>query len=194
MLVAHEVGHALSRHCRKPGFGPDTGFRCHELDPDGTTYRLTWRSKWLDEGVTVLWEELSVNDGSTLPERDDAGDIYPWYREAVRALMAALNLDQDTMLRAYFGNEAACALLEARVRQRFNCALGELDVITLLTEIDFTRKLFRGEPVRHQLVHQKIRVLRRGQLVSERQNSELIAKWRKLAQIFPNLTLIEPIA
>lgn len=184
LIVAHEVGHALS--CRREQ--QQRGFLRLQQQPDGLWHGLG--ANWFDEGVTLLWEELSVNDGSTLPERHDPSDVYCWYRDATLALLEVLELNQETALRAYFGNNDSRAAVEARAQQRFHCRLDDLRHVGLYQKIEFTRRLVRGEPIQHKLPGATSKVRRDG-VLQTKPNTEIIEKWRRLAEIFPNLTLIE---
>lgn len=186
LIVAHEVGHAFSlRQARQ-----QIGLLQLQRRADGQWQRHG--SKWLGEGVTVLWEELSVNDGSTLPERHDPDNTYCWYREATRELLRQLTIGQETVLAAYFGNDAARAAVEIHIVQRFGCTLDDLKYVALCQKISFTRRLFNRELVQHTIRTGNVHVRRDGLLITEKPNTELIERWRKLAQIFPNLSLIEP--
>lgn len=186
LIVAHEVGHALSLRQEQR----QSGFLRLQPRPDGRWQRLG--NKWLNEGITVLWEELSVNDGTTLPTRHDPDDTYCWYREATLALLRELALDQETALEAYFGNHTARAVIEAYVIRRFGCTLDDLQQVTLYQKIAFTRRLLHGEPVEHKIRTGNIRVQRDGIMIAVKPDVQIADDWRQLATIFPNLTLIEP--
>lgn len=186
LIVAHEVGHALSFRSERL----QIGFLKLQLGPDGRWKRLG--NKWFDEGVTVLWEEMSVNDRSTLPERQDPNNVYCWYRDATLALLQVLAIGQETLLAAYFSNDAARTAIEAQVLQRFNCLIDDLQPVGLYQNIAFTRRLFGGEPVEHKIPNATVKVRRGGKLMTMPPDTELIADWRELAAIFPNLRLIEP--
>lgn len=186
VVVAHEVGHALSLRQEQR----QSGFLRLQPRPDGRWQRLG--NKWLDEGTTVLWEELSVNDGSTLPSRRDPDDAYCWYREATLALLQELSLDQETALAAYFGGHTARAVIAMNVIRRFGCTLDDLQRVALYQKIGFTRQLLHGEPVEHKIRTGHVRVQPAGILVTEKPDRQLADDWRQLATIFPNLTLIKP--
>lgn len=186
LIAAHEVGHALSMRQEQQ----QIGFLRLERRPDGQWQRRG--NKWLDEGATVLWEELSVNDGSTLPERLDPDDTYCWYRDATLALLQVLAIGHETVLAAYFGNDAARAAIEANIAGQFRCTLDDLQLVTLCQKIAFTRQLLRGDPVEHEIRTGNVRIRRNGILITEKPNRRLADNWRQLAKIFPNLTLIEP--
>lgn len=169
-LVAHEVGHALSL---RPNEGR-SGFATSEAE-----YKSTGRkgNKWFNEGVTVMWEDISVNDGSIIPSREAQHDYYGWSRDATRVIIDELKLDDDTVFKAYFGDRAARELIEKKVNERFKCSLDDLQCLTLKTDIDFTRRVIYGEKV--ELT------------IKDTTHDSVIKMMNKLSEIFPNVSIVD---
>ncbi|MDD5110471.1 MAG: hypothetical protein PHI63_04630 [Patescibacteria group bacterium] len=185
LIVAHETGHALSlqRNRYRIGF--------LQLEPKANGGFRRCGSKWLDEGITVLWEELTVNDGSTIPERQNPDDWYCWARNATQILVKELGVDQETALRAYFGNLDAYHQLTRQVSRWYGCALDDLQHVALYTDIGFTRRLLQSEPVEHRIGSTIARIKRSGVWIAQGKDTRLTDSWHKLAATFPNLTLID---
>ncbi|MFA6553866.1 MAG: hypothetical protein WCT27_05590 [Patescibacteria group bacterium] len=170
--VAHEVGHALSVDFQKKRIG------VMNLELDKKTNRLGIRgARWIDEGLTVIWERMNVNDGSEESGRRQSGDRYGWAAEAVPLLLDHLGLDQEVGLKAYFGDAEARRQLDDAIHHRFNCQLDDLQCLGYKLDIEWTKKVLAGRPV-----HVTIKP---GWHDTEIETLE------KLTQIFPNVTFNE---
>lgn len=169
-LVAHEVGHALSTRYDEGR----TGFTTSDNKRKQTGER---GNKWFNEGVTIMWEDLSVNDGSSIPSREDPHDMYNWYREATRLIIEELKLDDDTVFKAYFGDRQSLDLVEEKVNERFGYSLDDLQCLALKLDIDFTKSIIAGENV--ELT------------IKKTDRDSKIETIEKLVGIFPNVSVID---
>jgi hypothetical protein len=168
-MLAHEVGHCLSAdmdNCR-------LGFIYFEFDQTGQ--RIGKGNQWLNEGTTIIWEELSTNDGSSIPSRKKKWDMYGWYRAATKLLLQEIDVIEDTLLRAYFGQAQYRQPVLKKIEQRFGATIEELDCLMLRLEPEWTAQILRGEPVIAD-IHKNLQ-------------QEVQDQYKKLATIFPNVTL-----
>lgn len=169
--LAHEMGHALSYY---PEQSKD-GFRDIVKKPDGKT--TLKKNYWFNEGVTIIWEELSVNDDSVIPSRNDPRDSYYWYRETTRLILKESVVSDELALRAYFGNEETRQTLEDKINNRFNCSLDDLECLSFSQDIGMTKKIIAGEKV---------------ELKIKKSTHETVIKiMKKLSEIFPNVSIKE---
>ncbi len=168
-VVAHEVGHALSTDFEKK----QSGIMSLEQDPNKK--RLVQRgAKWINEGLTVIWERMSVNDGSEEPQRGQPGDLYGWAAEAVPVLLEHLGLNQEVGLKAYFGDVDARKQLTDAVREKLHCSVEDLQCLGYECDIEWTKKVLSGEPVHV--------------VIKPGWHETVIKTLEKLSQIFPNVT------
>lgn len=174
VAIAHEVGHALST----PEDRSRSGFV--EMATNAEGKEGLSGNGWFNEGVTMLWQEESVNDGSRNARHDDPTDINNWMREATKLLLDAANVNAETALRAYFGNTEARRQLETALQQRFHASLNELKCLGAKTDLDLTRKIVNGEPVD----------LRPSPHAEEYERSV----YEKLRELFPNVRLLWPLS
>lgn len=169
--LAHEMGHALSYY---PEQSRD-GFRDIVKKPDGKT--TLKKNYWFNEGVTIIWEELSVNDDSVIPSRNDPRDSYYWYRETTRLILKESGASDELALQAYFGNEETRQTLEDKINNRFNCSLDDLECLSFSQDIGMTKKIIAGEKV---------------ELKIKKSTHETVIKiMKKLSEIFPNVSIKE---
>ncbi len=134
-------------------------------------------NQWLNEGTTVLWENLSVNDGSRFSQRDEEQDFYPHSRDLTLMLLRETGLEQDVLFRAYFGDAAARSLLETKVKERFGHSIDELNCFTLKLDKEWIERILRGEPETLELYGTE--------------DEGLLAEKRKFTEIFPNVRLVQ---
>lgn len=166
-LLAHEIGHALSTN-REKGIA---GFsRIREKGEGLTIY-------WFNEGVTVLWEELSVDDASEIPQRNEKYDFRQWARETVKIIIREADIDEDVLMRAYFGGEDAKKVVGQKIQDRFRCTLEDLEPLCYSLDVEFTKKIISGEIVEIP-IHKKTQ-------------KKIIESLKSLAVIFPNIYLVE---
>lgn len=172
-MVAHEVGHALSMDAQKMRSG------VLPLELDQKNGRLGTRgATWINEGLTVLWERMSVNDGSGLAARGRQGDLlYSWAAEAVPVLLDHLGLDKEVGLKAYFGDAEARRQLDEAIHNKYHCQLDDLQCLGYEPDIEWTKKVLAGQPV-----HVTIK---------PGWHETVIKTLEKLSQIFPNVTYSE---
>ncbi len=172
ILLAHEIGHALSAD-------PDTkrsGFT-HRLSVRQEGKEEKWEgNKWLNEGTTVIWEEMSANDDSIIPQRGEKFDSYNWSRDAARLLIEELGLNEDTLLKAFFRNQEAISLLERRCQERFHCSIDDLDCLKIELDTDLTKRIISGQPVEMKM--------------NQSRHDAIIDTVKKLQEIFPNVNII----
>ncbi|TSC58059.1 MAG: hypothetical protein Greene041619_838 [Candidatus Peregrinibacteria bacterium Greene0416_19] len=171
ILLAHELGHLFSHW--KEGNRDHCGFIYHEEKPDGT--RVQRGNQWFNEGATVLWENIAVNDGSTLAERNEGMDFYPFSRDMVRLLLHDLDLQEGALFRAYFGEAGATGLLEKRIQERYGCPLEDLSCLSLKLDTGWAERVLRGKPETIETFGTE--------------DQGVLAEKRKLTEIFPNVTL-----
>lgn len=170
-LLAHEIGHVLSTRPHESA----TGFTRLEKSKEGRI--ISVGNKWFNEGVTVMWEETSVNDNSVIPSREEEGDYYGWCQAATHLVMKKLALNEDTVFKAYFGNYESRNLVEQKLKEYFKCTLEDLRCLSLKLDMEFTKKIIQGDKV--ELI------------IKNTTSDSAIKQMDKLSEIFPNVSIID---
>lgn len=171
-IIAHEFGHALSTNKKEGRSGVQTlttGEKNKEL--------ITKGNKWLNEGLTVIWEQMTTLDTKDVPGRNEKGDLYNWYLEATKLILTEVNMSPDDALKAYFGDKKMLKLLQDKFQQRFHCSIEDLSHLGYKLDPDWTKKLVTGQPLTVT--------------IKKTTNRSLSERLFKLAGIFPNLTIDE---
>lgn len=171
-ILAHEFGHALSTDKKDERSGIKT------LVKDEKKQELISKgNQWLNEGLTIIWEQMTTLDNREVPGRNEKGDPYHWYLEATKLILTEIDMSPDDALKAYFGDKKILELLRDKFQQRFHCSIEDLSSLEYKLDIDWTKKLVTGQPLEVTL--------------KKTTNRSLREKLLKLSGMFPNLTLNE---
>lgn len=175
-LLVHELGHLLSTNVEKrlTPFG--------QLKLDEGQLRSPTELRWLEEGSTMIWEEFAVDDGSantTIQERQTPRSVYRRFRQTTKLIMKQIGIDQDTLMRGYFGDTGVVDLVRQKVQERFGCTLEDLDCLMTPATFTITRRIVEGEPVSIKTWPDP-----NDEFNPAANNKE------KLAKVFPNVTLV----
>lgn len=170
ILLAHEAGHALSHTKQENGIDV-VGFTYYE---PGGKQRLG--AQWMNEGMTVIWENRTVNDGSTFYQRDWEQDFYPHCRDLVTLVLHKCCVPLEIAFKAYFGDKDAMKYVNNAIQSTFHCELEDLDCLTSNLDIQWATSIINGEPMEIPF-----------DLLEDR--SKIQSK-RLLARIFPNVRLL----
>jgi hypothetical protein len=173
ILLAHEVGHALS-HSRER-LGERVGFVTYETIREGE--EKIHGSQLLNEGATVLWENLSVNDGSTYGQRSWDMDFYTHARDVTAYLLQKLGIPEDIFFQAYFGDADAQRFLEDAMGKAYGCTLEDLNCLGLRLSFDWAKKILDGERVEVT--------------ISKQEDASVRAEKEDLGRVFSNVVLVE---
>ncbi len=171
-IVTHELGHALS-------YRPDrqeNGVLRYTEGEDGRP--KGHGNVWFDEGATVMWEDRSVIDTEPKEGREDPTDFWRWSQEAVQLLTAEAGVDEEVVMKSYFGHADARKELDEALRKRFGTDIDGLEPLSERLDIAWTKRVISGQPVELPLR-------------LKRDHHTLLESKRKLAKIFPNVTLVE---
>ena len=168
ILLAHEIGHALSTNDGEKRSGFQT------LKKEGSQ-TVTRGNQWFNEGMTVIWENQSASDNEKITQREEEGDFYSWYHQAAELLLKEINVSEDDNLKAYFGNSEMISKLRQKIQKRFNCTLEDLACLSYKIDINWTKQVISGQPVEIN--------------ISRQTYARIKNKLTKLTQIFPNVTV-----
>jgi hypothetical protein len=171
-VVAHEVGHALSHI-------PETqsaGFLTLE-GKDENGHNTTSGNQFLNEGMTVLWEEMSTDDGSTNDSYKEEVSLYGWYRDTTKRIIQEIGMPQEDVFKAYFGNEELRQEMESKIQERFNCSLDELSCLSFSLRHEDTAAILDGKELTVSIGKQMHESTRKSR--------------ERLAKIFPNVKLVQ---
>ncbi|MDP2683689.1 MAG: hypothetical protein Q8P20_01405 [bacterium] len=134
-LFRHELGHALSaRHEQN-----EVGLLKFDVIPEDDEMNNTF-SSWLDEGATEIWEDESRIGDEQEPLNDMRGN-------AMRIVMEKINLDNEYILRAYFGDKEAYRAIDQNTRQKYNIPFEDLNCLKVNFNPKFLNEVLDGKPV-----------------------------------------------
>ncbi|MDP2685305.1 MAG: hypothetical protein Q8P20_09820 [bacterium] len=171
-IIAHEFGHALSTDNKKIRSGIKT-LIWDEQNED----LITHGNEWLDEGLTVIWEQMTTLDNKNMPGRNKNGDPYNWYLQTTKLILTEINISPNDALKAYFGDETMLQLLRDKFFHRFNCSIEDLKHLGYKLDVEWTKKLITGQPIE--------------ETINKNTNQSVKKNLFKLSEIFPNLKINE---
>lgn len=174
MLLAHEVGHALSHTADTIGT-TNVGLRTIVKNMNDEAEYMG--PQWLDEGATIVWEEATVNDGSHIPQRTEEHDIYAHFKSVTLLLLETINISSDLLLKAYFGDTEVKQYIFHSLETQFNCQMTDLDCLCLELDTSWARAVIYGEKVQVE--------------VYDTDPETILSKKQTLARIFPNVQLVK---